>query len=84
MDTNNSTNKNRLRIIRLTSKMSGHMIKKVHMWSPFIMQLIILFTAHHTGIVHIAQSTGIVQPQAYPMMLLVFAYHTVHYTSYCS
>ena len=39
-----------------------------------------LFTAHHTDIVRVVQSTDIVQPQAYPMMLLVFAYHTVHYT----
>ena len=80
VDTTNSTNKNRLRIIRLASEMSGQMIKKVQMWSLFIMQLIILFTAHHTDIVHIVQPTGTVQPQAYPMMLLVFAYYTVHYT----
>ena len=44
------------------------------------MQLINLFTAHHTDIVCVVQSTGTVQPQAYPMMLLVSAYYAVHYT----
>ena len=48
VETINNTDEDRLGIIRLASKIPGFMIKKIHTWSLFIMQLefYVLCTAH--------------------------------------
>ena len=59
--------------IQMTTKIiPGYMIKKVrnvYTWSPFIMHLKV-FTSHNIDTVRIVHSTGAVQLQACPMMLL--------------
>ena len=45
--------------VHLASKTPGYMIKKVYMWSPFIIELK-FYLLHTTEIVHVVQSTGAV------------------------
>ena len=68
VNTINNIDEDRLKIICLARKMLRYIIKKVCMWSLFIMKLkLLLYTAY---IVCVVQSTGAMQLQAHLTMLL--------------
>ena len=68
MNTINNIDGDRLKIVCLARKMLRYIIKKVCMWSLFIMKLkLLLYTAY---IVRVVQSTGAMQLQVHLTMLL--------------